>query len=63
FVLDLIYNPKETLFLKYAKDLGKPFENGLYMLISQGIKSQEIWNEREFNYEKIYNELINRIYK
>ncbi|MGL4786874.1 MAG: shikimate dehydrogenase family protein, partial [Cetobacterium sp.] len=63
FVLDLIYNPKETLFLKYAKDLGKTFENGLYMLISQGIKSQEIWNEREFNYEQIYNELINTIYK
>ena len=63
FVLDLIYNPKETLFLKYAKDLGKTFENGLYMLISQGIKSQEVWNEREFNYEQIYNKLINTIYK
>lgn len=63
FILDLIYNPKETLFLKYAKDLGKPFENGLYMLISQGIKSQEIWNESTFNYEQIYSELINLVYK
>lgn len=63
FALDLIYNPKETLFLKYAKDKGKHFENGLYMLVSQGVKSQEIWNERELNYERIYNELINIIYK
>lgn len=63
FALDLIYNPKETLFLKYAKESGKNFENGLYMLISQGIKSEEIWNNKEFNYEKIYDELINVIYK
>ncbi len=62
FALDLIYNPKETLFLKYAKKSGKHFENGLYMLVSQGVKSQEIWNEKEFNYEQIYNELINVIY-
>lgn len=63
FVLDLIYNPQETLFLKFAKNRGKNFENGLYMLISQGVKSEEIWNEKEFNYKKIYDELINTIYK
>ncbi|MGL4946515.1 MAG: shikimate dehydrogenase [Cetobacterium sp.] len=63
FALDLIYNPKETLFLKFAKAKNKRIENGLYMLVSQGIKSQEIWNGIDLNYEKIYNELISEIYK
>ena len=63
FALDLIYNPKETLFLKLAKSKNKPIENGLCMLISQGVKSEEIWNEIELNYEKIYDELIDEIYK
>lgn len=63
FALDLIYNPEETQFLKYAKSKGKKVENGLYMLIAQGVKSEEIWNNLEFNYEKIYNDLIDIIYK
>ncbi|MGL5088967.1 MAG: shikimate dehydrogenase [Cetobacterium sp.] len=63
FVLDLIYNPKETLFLKFAKAKNKKIENGLYMLVSQGVKSQEIWNDIDLNYEKIYDELISEIYK
>lgn len=63
FALDLIYNPKETLFLKFAYSNNKQIENGLCMLISQGVKSEEIWNEVELNYEKIYDELIDEIYK
>ncbi|MGL5053612.1 MAG: shikimate dehydrogenase [Cetobacterium sp.] len=63
FVLDLIYNPKETLFLKFAKAKNKKIENGLYMLVSQGVKSQEIWNEVDLNYEKVYNDLISEVYK
>lgn len=41
--VDLIYNPSETLFLKYASQLGIPHANGLYMLISQAAAAQEIW--------------------
>lgn len=63
FILDLIYNPQETLFLKYAKSRNKIYENGFYMLVSQGIKSEEIWNKENFNYEKIYNELNKIVYK
>ncbi|MGL5950849.1 MAG: shikimate dehydrogenase [Cetobacterium sp.] len=63
FALDLIYNPKETLFLKFAHSKNKQIENGLCMLISQGVKSEEIWNDIELNYEKIYDELIDEIYK
>lgn len=49
--IDLIYNPLETTFLKLAREMGLKTANGLYMLVAQGIKSQEIWNKREFNDE------------
>lgn len=42
--IDLIYNPLETLFIKQAKELGLKGVNGLYMLVAQAVKSQEIWN-------------------
>lgn len=55
--IDLIYNPQETLFLKHAKELGLKHINGLYMLVGQAIKSQEIWND-----VKIDQDTCNRIY-
>ncbi|QCX32722.1 shikimate dehydrogenase [Caloramator sp. E03] len=42
--IDLIYNPSKTLFLSYAEQYGLKIYNGLYMLIAQGVISQEIWN-------------------
>lgn len=42
--VDLIYNPKETVFLKEAKELGLKTSNGMDMLVGQAMKAQEIWN-------------------
>lgn len=42
--IDLIYNPKETLFLKYARKEGLKAINGLYMLVGQAVKAEELWN-------------------
>lgn len=42
--VDLIYNPKETLFLKYAREEGLKAINGLYMLVGQAVKAEELWN-------------------
>jgi shikimate dehydrogenase len=56
-VIDLIYNPRRTLFLKYAEELGLKSVNGLYMLIGQAVAAQEIWNNRELDQsfiDKIY---------
>ncbi len=58
FIMDLIYNPAETLLLRFAKDLGIPGANGLYMLIAQGICAQEIWQGTIYS-----QELVNSIYK
>jgi shikimate dehydrogenase len=46
FVIDLIYNPSETLFLKKAKSQGAQIQNGHEMLIQQAEKSWEIWNKK-----------------
>lgn len=43
-VVDLIYNPKETLFMKKAKSYGANVINGETMLYQQAEKSWEIWN-------------------
>jgi len=44
-VIDLIYNPKQTILLKNAKEMGITAINGLHMLIGQAVKAQELWNE------------------
>jgi shikimate dehydrogenase len=59
-VIDLIYNPKETLLLKYARELGIKGVNGLYMLVAQAIEAQKIWNAVEFSevfLEDVFNEV------
>lgn len=43
--IDLIYNPFKTLFLKHAKRQGSYTMNGFGMLLYQGVKAYEIWND------------------
>lgn len=45
-VIDLIYNPKETIFLEKAKAKKSWTLNGLTMLHQQAEKSWLIWNEK-----------------
>ena len=48
-VFDAVYNPKETLFIKYAKQAGIKYSNGLPMLVWQAAVAEEIWNDVEFS--------------
>ncbi len=41
---DLIYNPKETFFMKEGMKRGAEVKNGLEMLLLQAEKSWRIWN-------------------
>jgi shikimate dehydrogenase len=43
-LIDLVYNPEETLFMKQGRDHGATAMNGLSMLQHQALKSWEIWN-------------------
>jgi shikimate dehydrogenase len=57
-LVDLIYNPKDTLFLQYGKRHGAITLNGMFMLVAQAVVSEEIWLERQ-----IGNDVINSIAK
>lgn len=62
-VVDIIYNPLETLFLKESKEQGLKSVNGMYMLVAQAVRAQEIWNDIKIPYEvvdKIYEYMIQK---
>ena len=44
-LVDLVYNPDETLFLKLGKENGAKVINGLTMLQQQAEKSWRLWND------------------
>jgi len=56
--VDIVYNPLKTRFLQIASEEGLETVSGLYMLVAQAIKAQEIWNNREFG-----DDIINDIYR
>ncbi|MBM7581262.1 shikimate dehydrogenase [Caldicoprobacter guelmensis] len=51
-VVDIIYNPLETLFLKKARQTGCITINGLDMLVGQAIKAIEIWTGVKVDYDE-----------
>ena len=60
-IVDLIYNPNMTILLGKGKALGKVTVGGLYMLVGQAIKAQEIWQGITIDKNimtDIYNEII-----
>lgn len=48
-LMDLIYNPLETKFLEYGRKNNKVTLDGLYMLVSQAVKAQEIFQDMTIN--------------
>ena len=56
FFYDVIYNPKETIFLKRAKLFGNKTENGKMMFIYQAHQAFAIWHKL---IPEINNEAIN----
>ena len=52
-LVDLIYNPAETLFLKYWRQQNRIVENGLYMLVAQAVAAEEIWLGRTISEQVI----------
>jgi len=53
---DLIYNPAETPFLKLMKELKIEADNGLSMLLYQGVIAYELWTG-----EKISEDLVQKV--
>ena len=46
-VSDIIYNPRETLLMKLAKEAGCQTFNGLYMLLYQGAEAFRLWTGQD----------------
>mgnify|MGYP000871974920 CR=1 FL=1 len=65
-VVDIVYNPEETVLMTKYKLKGVKVTNGLIMLISQAIKSEEIWHDEEYGteiLEEIHKRLSEKLYK
>ena len=60
-VMDVIYNPLETEFLKQARLNGATTINGTSMLINQGLESFEIFTECKASYESFEEVLMNQL--
>lgn len=53
FVYDVIYDPKETCFMRLAKEAGCKSANGLGMLLYQGAEAFRLWTGNEMPIETI----------
>lgn len=53
FVFDAIYNPKETLLAKTAREKGRKAMTGMAMLVLQAVAAHEIWDNAVYNKEDI----------
>lgn len=65
-VVDIVYNPEETILMTKYKLKGVKVANGLIMLISQAIKSEEIWHNEKYDTEilkEIHKRLAKKLYK
>ena len=58
FFYDVIYNPKETNFLKKGKDLGNKTENGKKMFIYQAAEAFKIWHDVQPEINEDLNKLL-----
>jgi shikimate dehydrogenase len=45
FVVDIVYNPRETKFIKDMRAMNIKTINGIGMLFYQAVKAFEIWND------------------
>ena len=59
-VVDVIYNPLNTMLVRNAKSIGVKATGGLYMLISQAILTAERFTGKQYK-DKYYNKIYNKI--
>lgn len=53
FVFDAIYNPRDTLLTKTAREKGCKAMSGMAMLVLQAVAAHEIWDGASYNNEDI----------
>ncbi|MFV0387578.1 MAG: shikimate dehydrogenase [Pyrinomonadaceae bacterium] len=58
---DLVYNPSETIAMKFARELGITTIGGLEMLVEQAVLQQKIWNGEVPNSSKLYELALEKL--
>ena len=53
FLFDAVYNPKDTLLAKTAREKGAKAMTGMAMLVLQAVAAHEIWDNAHYNNEDI----------
>lgn len=61
-VADVIYQPIETPFLKWAKAQGNPTINGLGMLVYQAAESFKLWTGQDMPSDLILEKIEEKVY-
>ena len=59
-VVDVVYNPLNTLLVREAKSLGIKAESGLYMLVAQAVRASEIFLDTKYSedtIDKVYSKI------
>ncbi len=57
FVVDIIYNPRQTKLLEMAKEAGCKHMNGLGMLLWQGAASFKLWTNQDMPIDYVKKEI------
>ncbi|MDR1605858.1 MAG: shikimate dehydrogenase [Streptococcaceae bacterium] len=60
-VADIIYQPLETPFLKFARSQGNQTVNGLGMLVYQAAESFKLWTGQEMPVDMILSKLAEKV--
>ena len=53
YLLDIIYNPAETLLMRYAKEADVPYSGGMSMLVWQAVVAHEIWDHDTYEVAEV----------
>ena len=61
-VFDAVYNPRETAFIRQAKEQGAKTAGGMAMLVKQAAAAQEIWYGASFDDARI-GQLVEQAYE
>lgn len=54
FIYDLVYNPRQTTFMRQAQRAGLATSNGLGMLVNQGVRAFELWTGHQPNVQLMW---------
>lgn len=53
YLFDAVYNPSETLLVRYAKELGIRARGGMAMLVLQAAAAHQVWNDTQYEVDDI----------